>query len=110
MDIVPSITKIFSLVVQQELASSHLVSNINSANIKHVNSSAVCTFCGKSGHFENACFRKIGFPSQDNRTLKNSGNRKHFTYCNRSGHIIDSCYKKLDYPVGYRFYGNGQNN
>jgi len=59
MDLVPSITKIFSLVVQQELASSHLVSNINSANSKHVNSSVVCTFCDK-----------IGFPSQDNRTLK----------------------------------------
>ena len=61
MDLVPSITKIFSLVVQQELASNHLISNINSANTKHVNSSPVCTFCGKSGHSESACFRKIGF-------------------------------------------------
>jgi len=110
MDLVPSITKIFSLVVQQELASSHHVSNINSANTKHMNTSVVCTFCGKSGHSENVCFRKIGFTSQDNKTLKNSGNRKHCTYCNRSDHTIESCYKKHDYPVGYRFYGDGQNN
>jgi len=75
-----------------------------------MNTSAVCTFCGKFGHSENACFRKIGFSSQDNRTLKNSGNRKHCTYCNRSGHTIESCYKKHDYLAGYRFYGNGQNN
>ena len=110
MDPVPPITKIFSLVVQQELASSYPISNINSANTKLVNTFVVCTFCGKFGHSENTCFRKIGFPSQDNRTLKNSGNRKHCTYCNRSGHTIESCYKKHGYPAGYRFYGNGQNN
>jgi len=63
-------------VVQQELASSHHVSNINSASSKHVNSFVVCTFCGKSSHSKSAYFRKNGVPSQDNKTLKNSRNRK----------------------------------
>ena len=37
MDPISFITKIFSLVVQQELASSYPISNFNIVSLKHVN-------------------------------------------------------------------------
>ena len=72
-------------------------------------SSFVCTFCGKHGHSESACFKKIGFPNQESRSFKNNGNRKLCTYCNKNKNTIDTCYKKHDYPPDYKFYSNGQN-
>ncbi|XP_068461654.1 uncharacterized protein [Phaseolus vulgaris] len=65
MEPIPPITKIFSLVAQQErqLASNFLITSVNSVNSNR-SIPAVCSFCGKNGHTENACFRKIGFPNQ----------------------------------------------
>ena len=107
----PSRSKNFSLLVQQEmqLASSYSVMNVNSVNSSHV-SSSLCTLCGKYGHSESACFKKNGFPNQESRSLKNNGNRKLCTYYNRNDHTIDSCYEKHGYPPGYKFYNSGQNN
>ena len=50
--------------------------------------------CGKYGHTEAVCFRKVGFPSGNVKTSKFSSTRKVCTFCNRLGHTIDTCYKK----------------
>jgi len=94
-------------VAQQErqLANNFSVININSVNSNQNNVPGVCIFCGKNGHTENVCFRKVGFPGQDNRTYKN--NRKTCTHCGRNGHTVDTCYKKHGYPPRYKFY-NGK--
>jgi len=83
-----------SLVVQQErqLAINFSVSNINSANSNHISSFVICTFCGKNGHSENACFHKVGFPNQENKFFKNNGNKKICTHYGINGHTIETCY------------------
>jgi len=108
---IPSITKFFSLVVQQkrQLASNFSVSNINSANSNRISSSVICTFCGKNGHTENVCFRKVEFPNQENKSLKNNGIKKICTHYGRNCHTIETCYKKHGYPPGYKFYGSKTN-
>jgi len=55
------------------------MSNENpSLNISHT---ITCNFCGKYGHTETVCFRKVGFPSDN----------------------IDTCYKKHGFPPSYKF-------
>jgi len=107
MELVPAITKIFSLVVQQECQfnNSVLVADIKSAthvtSINHTNTISY-SFCRKLGHSESVCFKKNDFPNQDNKVSKFGINKKVCTYCNRIGYTIDVCYKKHGYPVGYR--------
>jgi len=110
MEPVPAITKIFSLVVQQErqFNNSVLVANVKNVtlvtrvtSINHT-STITCSFCGKLGHSESVCFKKNGFPNQDNRGSNFGSNKKVCTYCNKIGHTIDVCYKKYGYPPRYR--------
>jgi len=86
MEPVPTITKIFSLVVQQErqFNSSVLVAHITNNNyVIHTNANAItCSFCGKLGHNEIVCFKKNGYPNQDGKRSRSDGNnRKVCTYC-----------------------------
>ena len=109
MEPILAITKIFSLVVQQErqFNNSVLVANVKNvtpiALVTSVNhtSTSTCSFCGKLGHRESVCFKKNGFPNQDNRGSNFGSNKKVCTYCNKIGHTIDVCYKKHGYPPGY---------
>ena len=107
MEPITPIPNIFSLVAQQErlLANNFSVTNINSVSSSRNNAPGVCAFCGKTGHTENVCFRKVGFLGQDNKTYKN--NRNMCTHCGGNGHTVDACYKKHGYPPGYKFY-NGK--
>jgi len=63
MDLLPSMTKIFSYVIQQECqlpgSISHPTSN-SLVNDATVNS---CTYCGCSDHSTNFCYHKRGFPT-----------------------------------------------
>jgi len=119
MDPIPLISKIFSLVVQQEhqLVSNTLVTSINNVvsnisinrNLGYASSaSVICNFCGKIGHTEKVCFRKNGFPNKDNRMYKNNNNKKICTHCGISGHTVESCYKKHGYPPRYKFSNGGK--
>jgi len=104
MEPVPDVTKNFSLVVQHErrFNSNVLVANIrNVFPVTHTNNTT-CSFYGKLGHTENVCFKKNGFPNQDNKGLKFGNGKRFCTYCNRTGHTIDICYKKHGYPPGYK--------
>jgi len=113
MEPIPPISKIFSLVAQKERQlANHIsvsISSINSVDSTRTSSSILCTFCGKHGHTENVCFRKVGFPNQDHRNSK-SNTRKVYTYYIRNGHTVDTCYKKHDYPPGYKSYNNNKTN
>jgi len=60
-----------------------------------------CTLCGKYGHTEVVCFRKVGFGNV--KTSKFSSTRKFCTFCNRLGHTVDTCYKKHGFPPGCKF-------
>jgi len=113
MEPIPLISKIFSLIAQQERQlANHIsvsISSINNVDSTRTSSSTLCTFCGKHVHTENVCFRKVGFPNHDNRNSK-SNTRKVCTYCNRNGHTVDTCYKKHGYPPGYKSYNSNRTN
>ena len=110
MDLMPTISKIFSYVAQQErqLSGNNLMINISLESNENIINAIkyVCDFCGRAGHMENICYKKHGIPSNYDR--KNKGNNiksgKTCTHCGRSGHIIDVCYMKHGFPSGYRFY------
>ena len=101
MEPIPPISKIFSLVAQQErqLASNFLLTNINHISVNR--NSVKCSFCGRLGHAENVCYRKVGFPNQENKNFKFNNNKKICTHCGRNGHTIDTCYRKHGFPPGY---------
>ncbi|WVY89409.1 hypothetical protein V8G54_034923 [Vigna mungo] len=110
LDPIPDITKVFSLVTQQErqLSSGNLIAAVKTQETATAcaasTSSIVCNYCGKHGHSEVVCYRKNGFPNQD-RGFKSAPNgRKHCTHCNRSGHTIEVCYKKHGYPPGHKLH------
>jgi len=102
MEPIPPISKIFSLVAQQERqwASNFLLTNINHTSVNR-NSVVKFSFYGRLGHAENVCYRKMGFPNQENKNFRFNINRKICTHCGRNGHIIDTCYRKHDFPPGY---------
>nr|KYP67119.1 hypothetical protein KK1_013442 [Cajanus cajan] len=109
MDPIPPISKIFSYVAQQErqLLGSNFVANTvtKTTAINATASSFTCTHCGKSGHTENLCYRKHGFPSNhDNKSNRGASNRsgKICIHCGRNGHTIDVCYRKHGFPPGYK--------
>ncbi|XP_068490548.1 uncharacterized protein [Phaseolus vulgaris] len=109
MEPVPAITKFFSLVIQQErqFNNSVLVANVKNVtpvtSVNHTSTNTItCSFCGKLGHSESVCFKKNGFPNQDNRGSKFGSNKNICTYGNKIGHTVDVCYKKHGYPSGYR--------
>ncbi|WVZ17715.1 hypothetical protein V8G54_010697 [Vigna mungo] len=99
LDPLPPISKIFSLVIQQErhimtdhvTASMKTVSNSNSPCQPNGSTTITCTYCNRVGHQETTCFKKHGFPNQDHRNAKttNNNNRKICTYCRKTGHTID---------------------
>jgi len=93
-------------VAEQE---HQLANNILTTSVNNVNSNwsipFIFTFCGKNGHIENPCFRKIGFPNQENKVYKSgsNNNKKLCTHYIRTSHIVDTCYKKHGYPPGTSF-------
>ncbi|WVZ13928.1 hypothetical protein V8G54_011494 [Vigna mungo] len=116
LDPLPPISKIFSLVIQQErhimtdhvTASMKTISNSNFPCQPNGSTTITCTYCNRVGHQENTCFKKHGFPNQDHRNAKTTtnNNRKICTYCRKTGHTIDVCFKKHGYPPGYKFSDN----
>ncbi|WVZ10188.1 hypothetical protein V8G54_014718 [Vigna mungo] len=108
LDPIPPISKIFSLVIQQErqLMNDHITASVTTTPFpSSTPTSVTCNYCNKVGHQENTCFKKHGFPNQEHKTVKttNNNSRKICTYCHRNGHTIDICFKKHGYPPGHKF-------
>ncbi|BAT79322.1 hypothetical protein VIGAN_02219000 [Vigna angularis var. angularis] len=95
LDPIPPISKIFSLVLQQErqIMHEHITAAINTTSSTSAPTPITCNYCNKTGHQENTCFKKHGFPNQEHRPVKtNTTNpRKICTYCHKNGHTIDVC-------------------
>ncbi|WVY98655.1 hypothetical protein V8G54_030806 [Vigna mungo] len=112
LDPLPDITKVFSLVAQQErqfssgslVAATKIQDNNNSNNVTASTSFTACNYCGKYGHSEAVCYRKNGFPNQDRSSKNIQNNRRHCTHCNKSGHTVEVCYKKHGYPPGRKLH------
>nr|KYP40646.1 hypothetical protein KK1_038000 [Cajanus cajan] len=112
MDPLPPISKIFSYIAQQEC---QLLGNVNSdikeTLINVVNTSS-CTHCGRASHTEAVCYRKHGYPSNnDNKNGKPITSRggKVCTHCGRIGHTVEVCYRKHGFPPGPKFSNNKNN-
>jgi len=111
MDPIPSISKIFSYAVQQERqVMGNVSSNESDIKVNAANVQVSCSYCGKSGHTESTCYRKNGFPpNNDSRNSKNPANKRICSHCGRNGHTIDACYRKHGFPPGHKLY-NGKSN
>jgi len=109
MDPVPSISKIFSYVVQHErqIGGNNV---LNGTEIKINNTTVTCSYCKKAGHSESVCFKKHGYPGNNNTDIKNVRYSKRVcSFCGRNGHTIDNCYKKHGFPPGYKTNNKGGN-
>ncbi|XP_027910412.1 uncharacterized protein LOC114169457 [Vigna unguiculata] len=102
MDPIPSISKIFSYVVQQERQiGGH--NFFNGVEAKINSTTVTCSYCKKAGHTKSICYRKHGFPGSKNNDNKNTRYAKKVcSFCGRNGHIIENCYKKHGFPPRYK--------
>ena len=102
MELIPTIAKIFSYVLQQErqlngdtIQNKSKVNNVGSIN--SINSNA-CHFCGHPGHTKVVCYRKHGFSGQENKNKS----KKKCVHCGRTAHTMDNCYRKHGFPPGFK--------
>ncbi|KAF9668917.1 hypothetical protein SADUNF_Sadunf14G0053300 [Salix dunnii] len=102
MDPIPQVSKVFSLVQQQEkqhqmllntstsesmaLLSRNMPTNYKSSNRPY------CHHCKIQGHTLEDCFK--------------AGNAKPpiCSHCNQNGHLAEKCYKLVGYPPGHKLY------
>ena len=86
MDPIPALSKVFSLLLQDE-KQRKVRKNFNAESlalvVKNGGSSAKGFTKGKSG-------------------------RSQCTHCGLLGHVVDKCYKLHGYPLGYKFKNKGQ--
>jgi len=102
MDHIPSISKVFSYVVQQERQiMGNTLPSESELRINAANAQLVCSFCGKHRHVESNCYRKNGFPpSHDGKNFnKNNASKKICSHCGKNGHTIEVCYRKHGFPL-----------
>ena len=90
MELVPSLSKVFSLLLQDE--KQRKVGAGKKALID--TSSALAVFGSKPGH-NNKAF------------VKSKNGRPQCTHCGAMGHVVDKCYKLHGYPHGYKFKNKG---
>lgn len=88
---IPSITEVFSLLIQEE--------HQRSAGILELPSDAVALAVSDAS--------KKAPPPDRNRKADNSGQhsgqRPICSHCGIRGHVVDRCYKLHGYPPGYKF-------
>ncbi|KAG5133446.1 hypothetical protein JHK82_024634 [Glycine max] len=80
MDPFPSVTKVFSLVVQEEKQKEHSSVARNHPTNRFKGSSKnrpLCAHCGMLGHTQDRCFKLHGYPSNYKRTSFSSEVKKH---------------------------------
>ncbi|WVZ09203.1 hypothetical protein V8G54_013733 [Vigna mungo] len=92
------------LLREHQLLTDHITASVSSTSLSNT-TYVVCIHCNRVGHQENTCFKKHGFPNQENKTVKTTitYSRKVCTYCHKNGHTIDVCFKKHGYPPGHKF-------
>ncbi|XP_019442317.1 PREDICTED: uncharacterized protein LOC109347040 [Lupinus angustifolius] len=100
MDPLPSINKVFSLLVQQERQStmltddSKLIANISNDNFDNKFRTRGRGFRGQTGGRQRSQSRPQSNPRGGRCT-------KICTYCHKQGHTIDVCYRKHSFPPNY---------
>ena len=90
MDPVPPLSKVFSLLLQDE--KQRKVGAGKKALVDAA--AALATLGAKSGNAKNYTKSKTGRPQ--------------CTYCGAIGHVVDKCYKLHGYPPRYKFKNKGQ--
>ncbi|KAF9684635.1 hypothetical protein SADUNF_Sadunf04G0139100 [Salix dunnii] len=106
MDPIPQVSKVFSLVQQQEKQHQMLLSTSAPDSMvlftRNVStpfkpfSKTYCSYCKIQGHSIEDCFKL--------------GNSKPpiCSHCNLSGHLAEKCYKLVGYPPGHKLYNRGK--
>ncbi|MCH79609.1 retrovirus-related Pol polyprotein from transposon TNT 1-94 [Trifolium medium] len=107
MDPLPTINKVFSMVIQYERQFGGSSSNLDSEDSQVlINASDSRRPQGRGkGHYNssnngsNNGYNSSGFNNSNANSSKKSN--KHCTYCGRDNHIVDNCYQKYGFPSHY---------
>jgi len=101
MEPLPSINRIFSLIIQQEqqLEGNEMV---NKGNVM-MNSKALFNSSDNQGNWK--MFRSNTTRSQGRGKFRYQNNGKQCTHCHRMNHTIDECYFKYGFPPWYKQKG-----
>lgn len=91
MDPIPSISKVFSLISQEERQRSV------GQHLDHKNNSESMAFAVKGNRNNNQFIRR-----ERNYKKDSTRERPYCNHCNIQGHTKDRCYKLHGYPPGYR--------
>lgn len=90
MDHLPSINKIYSMVIQEEINNVSLLSKPEPTTVVEMTNIVTNAYDSRK------------FPGKSSGGFQNSNkDRRMCTYCNISGHTIDVCYHKLGFPPNY---------
>ena len=131
MDPLPTISKTFSYIVQQErqIIGMNQIGNFDSKDIMinatSSTSNHTCSLCGKADHTKDICYRKHGYPSSSKRGRGPGSNNtsgydrgidrgmsgrgtKLCTNCDRYGHTVEISYRKHGFPPGHPSHKTNQ--
>ena len=131
MDPLPTISKTFSYIVQQErqIIGMNQIGNFDSKDIMinatSSTSNHTCSLCGKADHTKDICYRKHGYPSSSKRGRGPGSNNtsgydrgidrgmsgrgtKLCTHCDRYGHTVEISYRKHGFPPGHPSHKTNQ--
>lgn len=93
MNPIPNITKVFSLIIQEERQ------RIAGNSIPPTSSDQITLLAAEASKKQNNnCFRR------------NENQRPVCSHCNIKGHTVDKCYKLHRYPPGYKFRNSEASN
>ncbi|XP_019415976.1 PREDICTED: uncharacterized protein LOC109327330 [Lupinus angustifolius] len=107
LESLPSMSKVFSMVIQQERQFEHPSNHELEPKVLFVNSQQTNQYRGTNTNPNFSSFRRRGgSPSRGRngrftRAGRGQGN-KFCTYCKRTNHTIDTCFLKHGYPPGYQ--------
>ena len=89
MDPIPSLSKVYSLLIQEETQRS-----VPNASIAKVDSTILAAKLSNDHHGTNLASSNSGSKGKDRPTC---------THCGKTGHIVDKCYKLHGFPLGFKF-------
>lgn len=101
MEALPSINRVFSLIMQQERQGKHEFGLTNQNEIKVFANPTERQSQWKNEQNWKAPGRGSGPCNQGRGRGRNPNFGKQYSYCHKMNHMVDECYSKHGYPPWY---------